>query len=60
MKCKDCRYCSQRGSYQYYFCDKDNELIKADDYWKEKEMQCSVNQEDNLLDDYILWKIARK
>lgn len=57
MKCKDCKYCSQRGSYRYFFCDKDNELIEADDYYKGKEMKCS---EDDFFDNYIMWKIARK
>ena len=62
MKCKNCHYCSQRGSYQYFFCDKDNELIESSDYYKGREMQCSVTQQedDDFTGDYIFWKIARK
>ena len=34
MKCKDCQYCSQRGGYQYFFCDRDNSLINSNDYYR--------------------------
>ena len=62
MKCKNCNYCSQRGGYQYFFCDKDNALIESNDYYRGKEMDCSVTQkeDDDFLGDYIVWQIARK
>lgn len=62
MKCKDCQYCSQRGGYQYFFCDRDNSLIEADDYYRGKKMNCTLNKiEDNeFTDTYIMWQIARK
>ena len=62
MKCKDCQYCSQRGGYKYFFCDKDNSLIEPNDYYGGKHMDCTINQneEDDFVGDYIFWKIARK
>lgn len=62
MKCKDCQYCSQRGGYQYFFCDYDNSLIDANDYYKEKKMDCIENQieDGKFMEDYIMWQIARK
>lgn len=62
MKCKDCQYCSQRGGYQYFFCDKDNGLIEPNDYYRGKEMDCSITQKENdeFFNDYIFWQIARK
>mgnify|MGYP003313766706 CR=1 FL=1 len=41
MKCKNCQYCSQRGGYQYFFCDRDNSLIEPNDYYGEKNMDCN-------------------
>ena len=62
MKCKDCKYCSQRGGYQYFHCDKDNSLINANDYYCGTEMDCVMNRldEDDFTDNYMMWTIARK
>ena len=62
MKCKDCQYCSQRGGYQYFFCDRDNSLIEADDYYQGKKMDCVMSkiEDKEFLEDYIVWTIARK
>lgn len=61
MKCKDCRYCSKRGTDRFY-CDKDNSMINTDDYYDGRKMDCSETQkeDDGFLGDYIFWKIARK
>ena len=62
MKCKDCQYCSQRGGYQYFFCDRDNALINQSDYYGGKKMNCAMNRldEDDFTDNYMMWMIARK
>ena len=62
MKCKDCQYCSQRGGYQYFHCDRDNSLIDADDYYRGKKMDCEMSkiEDREFLEDYICWTIARK
>ena len=63
MKCKDCQYCSQRGSYKYFYCDKDKSLVDSNDYYSGKTMDCSVNNrldDDDFTDNYMIWKIARK
>ena len=63
MKCKDCHYCSQRGGYKYFFCDKDNRLIEPNDYYSGKIMNdCVMNRldDDDFTDDYMMWMIARK
>jgi hypothetical protein len=62
MKCKDCQYCSQRGGYQYFFCDRDNTLINQSDYYGGKKMDCVMNRldEDDFTDNYMMWMIARK
>lgn len=62
MKCKDCNRCSQRGSQQYFFCDYDNSLISADDYYNGKKMDCIENQieDGRFTEDYIMYQIARK
>ena len=62
MKCKDCQYCSQRGGYQYFFCDRDNSLIEADDYYRGKKMDCIENQieDGKFMEDYIIYNIVRK
>ena len=62
MKCKDCQYCSQRGGYQYFHCDRDNSLINADDYYRGKTMDCEMSkiEDREFLEDYICWTIARK
>ena len=61
MKCKDCRYCSKRGTDRFY-CDKDNSVLNTDDYYKGRKMDCSETQkeDDGFFGDYILWEIARK
>ena len=38
MKCRECDYCSQRGGYGHFFCDRDNQNISSDDYYKGKKM----------------------
>lgn len=62
MKCKDCQYCSQRGGYQYFFCDRDNSLIESNDYYGGKKMDCEMSkiEDREFLEDYICWTIARK
>lgn len=62
MKCKDCQYCSQRGGYQYFFCDRDNSLVEPNDYYGGKTMDCTMTKLENkeFLEDYICWTIARK
>ena len=62
MKCKDCQYCSQRGSYKYFYCDRDNELIDSNDYYLGKKMDCTMTriEDGQFTEDYIMWKIARK
>lgn len=62
MKCKECDYCSQRGGYGHFFCDRDNQNISSDDYYKGKKMNCIINQiEDNeFMEDYIIYNIVRK
>lgn len=62
MKCKDCRYCSQRGGYQYFHCDRDNRLINSSDYYCGKTMDCTITklEEDDFTENYIMWTIARK
>ena len=62
MKCKDCQYCSQRGGYQYFFCDRDNSLIESNDYYSGKKMDCEMSkiEDKEFLEDYIGWTIARK
>jgi hypothetical protein len=41
MKCKDCNWCEQRGSYGIFFCAKDNARIQPEDYYKGKNMNCT-------------------
>jgi hypothetical protein len=62
MKCRECDYCSQRSSYEHFFCDRDNKNISSDDYYKGKKMDCIINQiEDNeFMEDYIIYNIVRK
>lgn len=62
MKCKDCQYCSQRGGYQYFFCDRDNALINQSDYYGGKKMDCTMTkiEEDGFTEDFLMWTIARK
>ena len=62
MKCINCNKCSQRGGYQYFFCDEDNSLIEPSDYYGGKEMDCVQTKIENkeFLEDYICWTIARK
>lgn len=63
MRCKDCNNCSQRGSYQYFFCDVDNEVISADDYYNGTRLDCPMSNrldEDDTLDTWMTWMIARK
>ena len=62
MKCKDCQYCSQRGGYQYFFCDRDNAIINSDDYYSGKKMNCTITkiEEDNFTEDFLMWTISRK
>lgn len=60
MKCKDCQYCSQRGGYQYFHCDRDNSLINADDYYRGKTMDCVMTRiEDRDIEDYVIYNIIR-
>lgn len=62
MKCKDCQYCSQRGGYQYFHCDRDNSLIEPSEYYGGKTKDCVMNRldEDDFTDNYMMWMIARK
>ena len=63
MKCKNCQYCEQRGSYQYFFCAKDNALIESKDYYGGKNMDCSMTNrldDDDFTNNYMMWTIARK
>ena len=62
MKCKDCQYCSQRGGYQYFFCDRDNSLVEPNDYYGGKKMDCTLSkiEDKEFLEDYLCWMIARK
>lgn len=62
MKCKDCQYCSQRGGYQYFFCDRDNSLVEPNDYYGGKKMDCTMSklEDKEFMEDYICWTIARK
>ena len=60
MKCKDCHYCSQRGGYQYFFCDRDNKLIDSNDYYLGKKMDCTINRiEDKDVENYVIYNIIR-
>lgn len=62
MKCKNCQYCSQRGGYGYFYCDRDNRLINSSDYYCGKTMDCTMTklEEDDFTENYIMWAIARK
>lgn len=62
MKCKDCNLCEKRGGYQYFFCGFDNSLIKAEDYYNGKTMDCYMTrkEDDEFTEDYIIFNIARK
>jgi hypothetical protein len=60
MKCKDCQYCSQRGGYQYFFCDRDNSLIEPNDYYGGKTMDCLITKLENKdIEDYVIYNIIR-
>jgi hypothetical protein len=60
MKCKDCQYCSQRGGYQYFFCDRDNSLIEPNDYYGGKKMDCTMTRIENKdVEDYVIYNIIR-
>jgi hypothetical protein len=62
MKCKDCQYCESRGSYQYFFCTRDNSLIESNDYYLGKKMDCTVNkiEDDEWTTEYVIWNRIRK
>jgi hypothetical protein len=62
MKCKDCQYCSQRGGYQYFFCDRDNSLIEPNDYYGGKKMDCTMSkiEDKEFMEDYVIYNIVRK
>lgn len=63
MKCKNCNKCSQRGNYQYIFCDEDNHIINPEDYYGGKEMNNCIQakiENKEFLEDYICYTIARK
>lgn len=60
MKCKDCQYCSQRGGYQYFFCDRDNSLVNSNDYYCGKTMDCTMTKLENKdVEDYVIYNIIR-
>lgn len=61
MKCKNCQYCSQRGGYQYFFCDRDNALIEPNDYYRGKDMDCVMSRiEDNeFTTEYVIFNRIR-
>lgn len=63
MKCRNCDKCSQRGSYQWFFCDVDNEVISAEDYYNGTRLNCPMSNrldEDDFTDNFMTWMIARK
>ena len=62
-KCRNCNKCSQRGGYKYFFCDVDNEVISAEDYYNGTRLDCPMSNrldEDDTLDTFMTWMIARK
>ena len=61
MRCKDCQYCSQRGGYKYFFCDRDNNLIRPEDYYRGAKMDCEITQieDKKFTEDYVIYNIVR-
>jgi hypothetical protein len=59
MKCKDCNWCEQRGSYGIFFCAKDNARIQPEDYYKGKNMDCTESDRE-LEHDVMCYSIFNR